>query len=394
MRDTADVIVIGGGTTGTAIAWQLGRRGIRRTLLLDRNQHGGAGTARSCAIVRTHYTHPELAKLALHCLHVFENFEETVGGPADFKKVGWAALLGQEDREHVAANVEMQKTEGIAAEFLPADRLKELFPAMHVDDVGGAAWEPDSGYADPQLTNRSFAEAAVRLGVDVRFGCAVAEIRHDGSSEYEVVTANGERWRTGTLIIAAGAETAALVRPLGVELPIAPIWHTVGVVEFDAGVDELQPTISDRVLGNYYRAVDGHHALVGATAPLDGVQDWDFSIEHDARPDALSRGIEHFAQRFPSWKPMRLIRSYTGIYDCTPDVQPVIGAVDGHDGLLVAAGFSGHGFKLAPGVGAMVADLVTSGETDLARVDMFDPGRFADARPIVSDHAYTVPTLG
>lgn len=394
MSETADVIVVGGGTTGTAIAWQLGQRGLKRTLLLDRNHRGGRGTTRSCAIVRTHYTHPELARLALHCLHVFENFEETVGGTADFKRVGWAALLGEEDREHVAANVEMQRTEGIGAEFLAADRLKELFPAMCVDDVGGAAWEPDSGYADPVLTNRSFADAATRSGVEVRLGCAVAEVTGDGDSGYEVSSVDGERWSTRNLIVAAGAETAVLLRPLGIELPIVPVWHTVGVVEFDAGGDDLQPTISDRVVGNYYRAVDERHALVGATAPLDGVQDWDFSIDHAAKPDALQRGIENFARRFPSWKPMRLVRSYTGVYDCTPDVQPLIGEVDGHAGLLVAAGFSGHGFKLAPGIGAMVADLVISGETDLARVDMFDPGRFDAERPIVSDHAYSVPTLG
>lgn len=391
--ELADVLIIGGGSTGTSIAWQLAQREAGRVVLLEQGELGGGGTGRSCAIVRTHYTHEELARLALHCQHVFENFEEIVGAPAGYRRVGWLALLGPADRAQLATNVEMQKSTGIDAEFMTKGDLEAMFPEMNVEDVGGAAYEPASGYADPYLTTNAFADAARRLGAEVLTGVAVDDIS-ERSGGYQVRSAAGYTWEARTLIIAAGAQTVTLVRPLGIELPIVPIWHSIGIVRYKQAEPRAYPTISDRVAGNYYRPLDADHALVGYTGPLDGVEGWDFGTDHPAEPHAIQKAISCFAARFPGWQPMALEGSYTGVYDCTPDVQPLIGEVDGHERMFVAAGFSGHGFKLAPAVGTLVTELVIDGVSSFGDAKLFDPGRFAEERPIVSAHPYSVPTLG
>lgn len=393
MRRRADVIIIGGGSTGTAIAWRLAARGARRIVLLERGEIAGGGTGRSCAIVRTHYTHGELARLALSCQHVFENFEEIVGGPSGYRQVGWLALLGTADEEQVAANVEMQRAVGIEARYMTPDDIAAAFPHMNVDDVGAAAFEPVSGYADPALTAMSFADAARRDGCEIISGARVTGIEPLGRGGYTVGAAE-DTWDADAVVVAAGAESVQLLRPLGVELAIVPIWHSIGVVRSAQPAGAAFPTVSDRVAGTYYRALDEHHALVGATGPLDGLEDWDFMTEHSARDSAVQSGLRNFAYRFPGWQPMRLVRSYTGVYDCTPDVQPLIGQIDGRSGLFVAAGFSGHGFKLAPAIGDLVADLVLEGGSSSCDAELFAPDRFARAREIVSAHPYSVPTLG
>ena len=112
-----------------------------------------------------------------------------------------------------------------------------------------------------------------------------------------------------------------------------------------------------------------------------------------AQQEALNRGLESFSHRFPGYS-LKMVGSYTGVYDCTPDVQPVIGEVGGYPGLYVAAGFTGHGFKLAPAIGELMADLIEKGDSDLIDPELFALSRFATGQTIVSAHAYSVPTLG
>lgn len=393
MKRRADVVVIGGGSTGTAIAWRLAERGARRIVLLERAEIAGGGTGRSCAIVRTHYTHGALARLALDCQHVFERFDEIVGGPSGYRQVGWLALLGPVDAEQVAANVEMQRAVGIDARFMTPEELARTFPHMNVEDIGAGAFEPVSGYADPALTATSFADAARRHSCEIISGARVLSVTPHATGGY-AVSAGPDTWDADVVVVAAGAESVPLLRPLGVELAIVPIWHSIGVVRSAQPAGSALPTVSDRLVGTYYRALDDHHALVGATGPLDGLEDWDFTREHTPRESAIESGLRNFEHRFPGWAPMQLVRSYTGVYDCTPDVQPLIGEIESRPGLFVAAGFSGHGFKLAPAIGDLVADLVLDGQAAFDDAAMFAPDRFAREEAIVAAHPYSVPTLG
>ncbi|MCC6792162.1 MAG: FAD-binding oxidoreductase, partial [Thermomicrobiales bacterium] len=175
-RDRADVVVIGGGSAGTSIAWQLARRGAGRVVLLEKAGIAAGGTGWSSALIRQHYTHEILAKMALASLQVFQNFAEVVGGAADFNQVGFLVLAKPQDVDPLAANVAMHRSVGIEASILSKAEVAELEPRIDLSDFGSAAWEPQSGYADPVGVTNGYAEAARRNGAELRIGATVTAI--------------------------------------------------------------------------------------------------------------------------------------------------------------------------------------------------------------------------
>ena len=230
MADVADVVVIGGGCSGASIAWQLARRGVGRVVLLEQTGIAAGATGRSSAVVRTHYTHEALARMSLAALRIFERFDELVGGDVGFHRVGMLVLLGPEDVEAVVANVAMHRRVGIEAYALTLDALMQLEPRLNPAGIGAIAWEPQSGYADPVLAATAFAEAGRRLGVDQRIGVRVNRLT-GGPRGIERVETSAGQIQTRTVVVAAGYRSRELLAPLGFDLPLRPIRHTIAIVQ-------------------------------------------------------------------------------------------------------------------------------------------------------------------
>ena len=393
MSDVADVVVIGGGCSGASIAWQLARRGAGRVVLLEKSGIAAGATGRSSAIVRTHYTHEVLARMSLAALRVFEHFDVVVGGESGFRKVGLLVLLGPEDSDAVAENVAMHRRVGIEAHTLSVDELKHVEPRLDPAGVGAIAWEPQSGYADPVLTALAFTEAGKRLGVELRIGVH-AQTLVLGRGGIERVTTNSGDIYTGVVVVAAGYRSRELLAPLGVDLALRPVRHTIAIVQRSPTFAASHAAISDRVLGAYYRPEGQQLTLIGSSSPLEGTED--DAVEVDRTPDPAHEAtlVERFCRRFPNEESAALRRGYTGVYDCSPDLQPMLGPVPGIDGLHIAAGFSGHGFKLSPITGQLIAEKVVDGRTTLVDIDLFSPARFANGALIAAEHGYSVATHG
>ncbi len=391
---TADIVIIGGGVMGASIAWNLARRGAGRIILLERASIAVGATGKSSAIIRTHYLHETLARMALHARHIFENFADVVGGDAGFHRTGFIAIVSPRDVETVKQTVEMNRRVGIRAQALTPDELYALEPRLDAlpEMTGAAAWEPDSGYADPHLTAVSFADAARRAGVQIRSGVKVHAIRAAGDAVQGVETDAGFI-AAPTVILAAGYRTRELAAPLGFDVPLTPVRHTMAVVQRTADFGAAHPTISDRVLGVYLRPDVGGLTLVGTTAPFEGEIDYDVEAERAAADAHVHDQVDRFLRRFPSQQHATLRGGFTGIYDCSPDLQPLLGALPTVQGAWLACGFSGHGFKLSPVIGELLADKILDGRTTLVDIDFFDPARFVRNRPIVMQYAYSVQTL-
>jgi glycine/D-amino acid oxidase-like deaminating enzyme len=391
MSETADIVVIGGGCMGTSIAWQLARQGAGRVVLLEKHGLAYGATGWTGAIVRTHYTHPVLVRMALHSLRVFELFPDVVGGPPVFTNTGFIALLGPSDVETVRANVAMQRAEGVEAHALTPAALKDLVPYMSLEGVGAAAWEPESGYADGKQTALSFADAARRAGVDLRVGVGGTRLLADEGGLRGVRTDDGVI-ATRTVIVAAGYRSRDLLATLGIALPLTAIRHDIALARRPAGFERPHPVVSDRVFGCFYRPAGPELTRIGTTSPHDGHPD-SVVERHDPPSDSeRDRLVGGYARRFPVGMTVGGA-GFSCCYDCTPDMQPVLGPVAQVEGLHVAAGFSGHGFKLSPVVGGLIAERVLSGRTTLVDLDLFCPNRFAEGRLIGSDLAYSVATL-
>ena len=159
MDTNFDVIVIGGGIMGCSSAYRIAQRGMK-VAVIEKAGLGNGSTGRSSAIIRQHYSNELTAKMAHHSLRVFQNFGDEVGGESGFTVAGFLVLTPEKDLEGLKANVALQQSVGIKTGLLSRDELAERWPYLEIGDLVAAAYEPESGYADPALTVNSFAQAA------------------------------------------------------------------------------------------------------------------------------------------------------------------------------------------------------------------------------------------
>ena len=207
------------------------------------------------------------------------------------------------------------------------------------------------------------------------------------------VETDGGAIETRTVVVAAGYRSMALLEPLGIEFPITPIRHAIAIVERTSGFRGLHAVISDRPARAYYRPESTDVTLLGEMDPLTGHEDREVEAEPPPATRDVTSLIEKFTKRFPDEEDAVLRRGYTGVYDCTPDFEPALGPVDAVPGLYVAAGFSGHGFKLGPAVGRILTDLIMDGSTSVADIGLFRIERFAEGQLIQPDVAYAGRSL-
>ncbi|MDQ7819658.1 MAG: FAD-binding oxidoreductase [Armatimonadota bacterium] len=380
---TADAVVVGGGVTGTSAAFQLARRG-RRVILVERGTVGSGPTGRTAGIIRLHYSYEPLILLAARSREVFARFEDVTGATCDFTRCGFLLLAPDREMDGLREIVAMQRRLGIEAEVLSPDEVAARFPQLATDDVAGAAWEPGSGFADGYATAAGFAAAARRSGADVWEGVTVRALRIEGGRVRGVETTRGPV-DAAAVLVAAGPWTPDLLRAAGVDIPIQSSRQQVVHLAPPPGW-RLPVVVEDMVLGLYARPEAGDTVLAGVLEE---------EAEQIVQPDAFAPGVDFefverigrlWARRFPTARSAQVRGGFASLYDITPDWQPVLGPVPGVEGLFVAAGFSGHGFKLSPAVGEALAAVMV-GEQPPVDVSVFRLSRFAEGRLIRGRHA-------
>src|SRR4030095_11025222 len=177
---SADVVIIGGGVNGASVAFNLARLGIRRVVLLERRHLGAGASGKSGSLVRMHYTNEAESRLAWESLKVFRDFDSMVGGDCGFEAPGFVQIVEPAHADALRANVAMQQRLGIDTRLVSREELTEISPDLRVDDVGAAASEPGSGFADPNATTFAFAAAARRLGATIETDCEALRIVTEG----------------------------------------------------------------------------------------------------------------------------------------------------------------------------------------------------------------------
>lgn len=385
---SADVVVVGGGLEGAATAWALAQRGVTDVVVCERDTVGSGGTGKSSGVVRCHYGVSSLAAMANAGLEVFEQAADVLGEDVGFVQTGYVVGVGPENVDALRASLANQRALGVETQEIDRDEVARLWPAADLDDFAAFGWEPRGGYGDAYRTAQAFAAAARRSGVRIRQGTPVAEVLADGGRVTGVRLADGSTVAAGTVVVAAGPWSVALLAPLGIDLPVRV--HREAIVLLDPGTDlGAVPVFSDLVSLQYIRAEGGGKLLFGNS---------DLSVPEPADPDAyLNRATDDFlemavgkvAHRFPGLENASVSGTYAGCYDVTPDFNPVISETP-VEGLVVAAGFSGHGFKISPAVGRLVADLVVDGKSshpDVPESD-FRLSRFAEGHLLTSPFPY------
>jgi sarcosine oxidase subunit beta len=383
MASHPDVIVIGAGVVGCSIAFHLAALGARDVLVIDRLGIGNGTSAQSSGILRTHYSVVENVELARRSFAAFEHFADYVGdADADAGLVKCGYLIASPEGPKLAAlqvSLEQQQAMGIPVQRLDSAQAASLMPLARFDDAALIAFEPEAGFADAYLVASGFARAARRRGVQFQEGVSVQRLLRDGSRIIGVQTDKG-RVETGTVIAATNIWTPAFERDIGCVLPVKAERHRVFALAGPAAYTHEMPVYKDLASPGmlYCRSYGGRQMLVsegiaGEVLATPQIEQGDIPI------DAVIEVATQVALRFPGWDQAGVAASWTGVYDVTPDWNPVLGAVPGLHGLLLAFGFSGHGFKLSPAVGRLLAQAALGQITDVP-LEPYALQRFSEGR--------------
>lgn len=376
--DRVDVLVVGAGITGLSIAWHLAEQGVRRVTIVERSGVGAGASGVQPGGVRQQWGTRVNCEMALESIAFYREAAERLGARTRplLEQCGYAFLAeSDESLARLAATVALQNELGIPSRMITPAEAEELVPGLVGDTLTGAAWCAEDGYFDkPQGVVEAFAEAAVRRGVQLAIGTVVALAR-DGEG-WLVQLADGSAVRAGQVVVAAGYDSAAIVDSLGVALPISKQRRYLF----------LSTPIRERLLEPLVVASDRHFA---AKQLADGrVLSSDLAAEGDpgSGQAAWRRTVQEGAEAL---LPVLQFVSYPllvdGFYDVTPDHQPILGAVDGLDGLWLAAGFSGHGFMMAPAVGRRLAAAIADEGPHHPSLDELSLARFAGGDTLVRE---------
>ena len=369
--NTYDVVVIGAGVIGTSVAFQLTKLGAKNVLVLDRATIGAGTTSQSSGILRTHYSVKENVQLARKSWDVFNNFSAYLGdeeASCGLVKCGYMIVSGQGDKlEPLRASLLQQKEQGIPLELLDKNQAKELLPIAHFDDAALIGYEPEAGFADAYLVATSFARAARRGGVTIRENVTVDKILFEHNKVVGVATSIGD-FATSMVVSTQNIWTPELAGWTGRNLPIMPERHAVLALECEAAkYTYSMPVFKDLASPGmlYYRSYGGNQMLVSEGVVGEKLKVAD-TEQGDIPMDYIVEVGAQVAERFPEYETAGIASSWTGVYDVTPDWNPVLGKLPGIEGLVVGYGFSGHGFKLSPTVGRILAQEALGLPTDVS----------------------------
>ncbi len=363
---SADVLVLGGGGAGCSAALHLARRGVRCTLL-ERGLVGGQASGVNYGGVRQQGRHPAELPIARRAREMWGRLAEMIGTDCEFEVTGHLKLARNDMEEaDLVAYLDVARMHDLPLRMIGRNAIHAAYPWLGPCVVAGS-FAPDDGAANPRLLAPAFARAAREAGAEIREGAEVVDATHDGTSF--VVEAGGLQFRAPVLLNVAGFGGGRVAAMFGETVPIRPLSPNMMVSE---PVPYFIAPNLGVVGGNVYvRQIRRGNIIFGGGS---GESDPDRPFSRPL-PDASLAGMAQAVALVPALAGVQVIRSWTGIDGAMPDYIPVIGPSRTTPGLLHAFGFSGHGFQLGPAIGAILAELVIDGRTDVP-LDPFRIGRF------------------
>jgi glycine/D-amino acid oxidase-like deaminating enzyme len=422
----ADVVIVGGGIIGTSAALYLAQRGIS-VVLCEKGHIAGEQSSRNWGWVRKARRDPREIPLIVESLRLWEGMNETVGAETGFRRTG--IVFAAESEEDVARYenwLDHARPYQIDARLISGAELDRQMPGSAVR-WKAALYCGTDGRAEPQKAAPAIAAAARRYGAVILTDCAVRGLDRQGGTIAAAVTERG-RIRCNSVVVAGGAWSRRFLKDLGLTLPQLKVRASVmrtapleGVPEtalwceqfafrrrLDGGFNiangnvNVVPIVPDsfRFFADFLPALHSDHKSLklrldgrfvqewreAAPVPLDQVSPYENTRVLDPAPDRryLREALANLSRMYPAFAQTRVVQEWAGLIDVMPDAIPVISPIESVPGLIVATGFSGHGFGIGPGAGRLIADLVVGG-TPLVEPHEFRFSRFSDGskpRPI------------
>jgi sarcosine oxidase subunit beta len=387
---TAEVIVVGGGVMGASIAWALSSRRAGRVVVLEKSFLGAGSSGKSGAIIRQHYSNRLTAAMAQKSLRFFERFDDIVGGPPVFTRTGMVLLVNARDRAGLEANLALQQELGIQTGIISRQELAEIDRNARLAEDEIVALESEAGYVEAVQAVCSFADAARRNGADIREGVEVKAVIVEKGRFVGVETSEG-RYESRTLVLATGPWAKALARDFKLDLPVEACRTQVALFRRPPDFGHAGPVYGDFVQGIYFKPTHGEIMHVGSLAGEEAQNVVDPDDYNEAADGDWLRPVrQRLARRYPAMHRGYGRGGYGALYGITPDWHPILDRLPEIEGAYCAVGFSGHGFKLSPIVGQLMAELVLDGTATTLDIGPLRLRRFQEQDPVKTLYSYGV----
>jgi len=375
-KNTAEAVVVGGGINGVSVAYNLAKLGMKDVVVLEKNTVCSGSTGRCGAGIRAQWGTEMNCRFGLACVEKFEQLSDELGMDVGLNQSGYLMVAyHQSEFEQLQKNVALQNSLGYMTKIVSHDEAREICPGVAVDDAIGFTFNHRDGHADPFLTTFAYQEAAKRLGVTFHKHTEVTGIKVASGKVTGVITTKGEI-DAPIVINAAGPYAQFVAKMAGVDIPNYSERHEIIITE------PVEPGVCPPMLmsfsGNYYLQQRPHGSIIGGCSPEGHPADfscgatWDF-LEHMSRV---------FTKLLPRAKGIRVVRQWSGLYNMTPDRQPIICEADNVKGFYLSCGYSGHGFMFGPVTGEALAQHIVLGKSDIP-IDMLHYRRFAEGKLLI-----------
>ena len=356
MAETADIVVVGAGIVGCSLAYHLALQGARRVVVLEKDLICSGSTGRSAGGIRQQFATEVNIRLSLESLRMFARMPEELGIDPGFRQVGYLFMATTPaELSLFRSNAELQRRFGVVVEIVSPEQIRELVPFVHLDGIIGGAHCPTDGYAAPYEVTMGYAAAARRLGVKILEQRPLTGIRQRGGVVEGVETSAGPI-QAPVIVCAAGASSGLVGEMAALEVPVKPfrrqLFTTHPIPEFA----EEPPLTIDYHRNWYFRG-----ELKGCL--FSGPKDEESTFNTNVDWDHLAESVSAALVRLPILESAEINRGWAGLYEITPDNNPILGGVPELSGFYLATGFSGHGFMHGPVAGKLIAELILTGAT-------------------------------
>lgn len=370
MSTSADVVVIGGGIMGASTAYHLARRGCPSVVLLEAGEFFGVGsTGLNAGGFRHQFSSVVNIELSKLSIDMMERFADDMGQELGLRRCGYLFLVDNaDDMARFRTNVELQNQHGVPSRVVGPEEIGALVPEIDRTGIVGGSWCPLDGLVDPHGLLQGYVARARELGATLRTHAPATAIDLDGGRVHRVVTPQGAI-ETRAVMIAAGPWSAQVGALLGIEIPIQPIRRQIAVTSPIPGLRPDFPFVIDFTRALYFHR-EGPGILTGMSN-RDEMPGFDTSVDEDWRLTHL----EHAVARLPLLADTELAAEWAGLYEVTPDDQPILGRLPHADGLFICAGFSGHGLMHGPAAGLLMAEEILDGRATTIDIDGLRWGR-------------------
>ncbi|MCK8059576.1 MULTISPECIES: FAD-binding oxidoreductase [unclassified Fusibacter] len=353
MKSRADVVIVGGGISGAAIAYNLAKKGVKHIVVLEKSYQGSGSTGRCGAGIRQQWGTEMNCRLSKLSNEYFEKAKEELEyhGDLEFKQGGYLILASTDSElELFRRNVRLQNKLGIRSQLISNEEAKEIVPFLVTDEIVGATYHEKDGHLNPFTTLDAFVRAAKRMGVTYLTHTEVTKINVQKGRVVGVETTAGNI-ATDTVVNAAGGYSKVVADLAGVAIPTYSERHQILVTT------PINPILKPMVMSfskNIYTQQVPHGSIImgrsDASEPrdLNNRSSWQFLDEMAKTVTSLLPPLER----------VRVVRAWAGQYNLTPDKQPILGEVPDVKGFYLAVGFSGHGFMFAPATGILLSEMI------------------------------------